>query len=75
MLQADLVVTGPGGALDALVAEKVEVPLSGMVDALVHHGARQSVPVAILVVVRWEEPAEIERKVKEIFSSKLYLVW
>ena len=50
--------TGPAGALDALVAEEVEVPLSGMVDALVHHGPRQSVPVAVLVVVRWEEPAE-----------------
>ena len=50
--------TGPAGTLDALVAEEVEVALSGMVDALVHHGPRQSVPVAVLVVVRWEEPAE-----------------
>ena len=67
--------TGTTGSLDALVAEEVEVPLSGMVDALVHHGACQSVPVAILVVVRRKEPEGIERKSKEILSSNLYLVW
>ena len=55
-----LVVTGPAGALDPLVAEQVEVALSGMVDPLVYHSPRQSVPVTILVVVCWEEPAGIE---------------
>ena len=53
----DLVVAGPGGALDALVRDQVEVPLGGMVDALVHHGAGQSVPVLVFVVVSREEPS------------------
>ena len=52
-----LVVTGPGGALDALVRDQVEVPLGGMVDALVHHGAGQCVPVLVFVVVSREEPS------------------
>ena len=68
--------TGTAGSLDALVAEEVEVPLSGMVDALVHHGPRQSVPVAVLVVVRWEEPAEKYNvmKIRRFYQAN-YLVW
>ena len=53
--------TQPAGALDSLVAEKIEVALSGMVDPLVHHSPSQSVPVAILVVVRRKEPAGKEK--------------
>ena len=52
----DLVVAGPGGALDALVRDQVEVTLGGMVDALVHHGAGQDVPVLVLVLVVGKEP-------------------
>ena len=52
----DLVVAGPGGALDGLVRDQVEVTLGGMVDPLVHHGAGQDVPVLVLVLVVWEEP-------------------
>ena len=62
--------TRPAGALDSLVAEKIEVALSGMVDPLVHHSPGQSVAVAILVVVRWEEPAGIEREIERHFTSK-----
>ena len=52
----DLVVAGPGGAPDALVRDQVEIPLGGMVDALVHHGPGQSVPILVFVVVSREEP-------------------
>ena len=52
----DLVVAGPGGALDGLVRDQVEVTLGGMVDALVHHGAGQDVPVLVLVLVVGKEP-------------------
>ena len=76
-MRTDLVVTGPAGALDALVAEEVEVALSGMVDALVHHGASQSVPVAVLVVVCGEESTEKYKIEIRRFSPAdwLYLVW
>ena len=53
----DLVVTGPGGALDPLVRHQVEIPLGGMVDALVHHSPGQSVPVLVFVVVSREKPS------------------
>ena len=53
----DVVVAGPGGALDALVRDQVEVTLGGMVDALVHHGPGQSVPILVFVVVSREEPS------------------
>ena len=36
--------------------EQVEVALSGVVNALVHHGACQCVSILVLVVVQWEEP-------------------
>ena len=36
--------------------EQVEVALSGVVDALVHHGSCQGVTILVLVVVQWEEP-------------------
>ena len=52
----DLVVAGPGGALDALVRDQVEVTLGGMVDALVHHSASKDVPVLVLVLVVGKEP-------------------
>jgi len=54
-----LVVAGSAGALDALVTQQVEVALGGMVDALVHHGPGQSVPVPVLVVVRGEKPGVV----------------
>ena len=66
-----LVVTGPAGALDALVAQQVEISLQdkdnqedkpslgiylrGMVDPLVHHSPGQGVPIAILVIVSREK--------------------
>ena len=52
----DLVVAGPARPLDALVAQEVEVPFGGVVDALVHHGACQGIAILVLVVVQWEEP-------------------
>ena len=61
--------------LNALVTQEIKVPLSGMVDALVHHGPRQSVPVAVLVVVSWEEPAEKYSVKIRRFSPANYLVW
>ena len=51
-----LVVAGSACPLDPFVAEEVEVALGGVVDALVHHGPRQSVPVPILVVISGEKP-------------------
>ena len=36
----DLVVAGPARPLDALVAQEVEVPFGGVVDALVYHSPR-----------------------------------
>ena len=36
--------------------EQVEVALSGVVDALVHHGACQGVSILVLVIVQREEP-------------------
>ena len=52
-----LVVTGPGGALDPLVRDQVEITLGGMVDPLVHHSPGQSVPVLVFVVVSGEKPS------------------
>ena len=49
--------TRSGGALNPLVRHQVEIPLSGMVDALVHHGPGQSVPVLVFVVVSGEKPS------------------
>ena len=74
MSKSDLVVTRPAGSLDALVTEEVEISLSGVVDPLVHYGPRQSVAVAILVVVRREKPAGIESKSRD-FVQQTYLVW
>ena len=53
----DLVVAGPRGALDALMRHQVEIPLGGMVDALVHHSPGQSVPILVFVVVSREKPS------------------
>ena len=52
----DLVVTGPGGALDALVRHQVEITLGGMVDALVDDSSSQDVTVPVLVLILGEEP-------------------
>ena len=52
-----LVVAGPGGALDPLVRDQVEITLGGMVDPLVHHSPGQSVPVLVFVVVSGEKPS------------------
>ena len=52
----DVVVAGPGGALDPLVGHQVEVALGGVVDALVYHGACQCVSILVFVVVQREEP-------------------
>ena len=60
--------TRPAGALDSLVAEKVEISLGGMVDPLVHHGPRQGIPVPVLVVVRWEKPGKYKIKSKDSFK-------
>ena len=47
----------PGSALDPLVRDEVEVALGGVVDALVHYGAGQHVPVPlVLVPILGEEP-------------------
>ena len=61
-----MVVTGTTGALkcqviksiifsvfhlNALVTQEIKVPLSGMVDALVHNSASQGVPVLVVFVV------------------------
>ena len=54
----DLVVAGSASPLDPLVAEEVEVALGRMVDALVHHGPRQSVAVPVLVVIGGEKPGD-----------------
>ena len=55
-----LVVTRSAGALDALVAQQVEISLSGMVDPLVHHRSCQSVPIPVLIIIRWEEPEQMK---------------
>ena len=49
--------------------EQVEVALSGVVYALVHHGARQGVSILVFVVVQREEPEG-----NSVVSSKLYIV-
>ena len=36
--------------------EQVEVALSGVVDALVHHGSCQGVSILVFVIVQREEP-------------------
>ena len=51
----DVVVAGPGGALDPLVGHQVEVALGGVVDALVDHRAGESVTVLVFVLVGWKE--------------------
>ena len=46
--------TGSGraaGPLDTLVTHQVEVTLCGVVDPLVHHGARQGIAAPVLVCV------------------------
>ena len=78
-----LIVAGPARPLDPLVAEEVEVSLGGVVDALVHHGPRQSVPVPILVIISREKPGEDYKMLKkrrkkwELNAGKytVYLVW
>ena len=40
----------PRGSLNPLVGHQVEVPLRGMIDALVHHGSRQNVAVLKVLV-------------------------
>ena len=49
--------------------QQVEVALSRVVDALVHHGSCQGVSILILVVVQWEEP-----EWNSTISSKIYNV-
>ena len=49
--------------------EQVEVALSGVVDALVHHGSCQGVSILVFVVVQREEPEG-----NSMVSSKLYIV-
>ena len=49
--------------------EQVEVALSGVVDALVHHGSCQGVSILVLVVVQREEP-----EWNSTVSSRLYNV-
>ena len=49
--------------------EQVEVALSGVVDALVHHGACQGVSILVLVVVQREEP-----EWNSTIGSKIYRV-
>ena len=56
VIPVDLVVAGPACPLDPLVAEEVEVSLGRVVDALVHHGPRQSVPIPIFVIISREKP-------------------
>ena len=56
----DVVVAGPGGALDPLVGHQVEVALGGVVDALVDHRAGESVTVLVFVVVGWKESGRKE---------------
>ena len=53
----DVVVAGPGGALDALVAAQVEVELGGVGDPDVHRGPRRDVPglTRLLLLVRAEQ--------------------
>ena len=58
----DVVVAGPGGALDPLVGHQVEVALGGVVDALVDHRAGESVTVLVFVVVGWKESRRKEYK-------------
>ena len=48
--------------------QQVEVALSRVVDALVHHGSCQCVSILILVVVQWEEP-----EWNYTISSKIYV--
>ena len=62
---------GPGGPLDPLVRDEVEVSLSGMVDPLVHHSPRQGVPVPVLVVVRWEKPENYKVKLRDFIKQTL----
>ena len=57
VIPKDVVVTGPGGALDPLVGHQVEVALCGMVDALVNDSAGKSIAVLVLIVVSREESA------------------
>ena len=49
--------------------EQVKVALSGMVDALIHHSARQCVSILVLVVVQREEP-----EWNSTIGSKIYRV-
>ena len=53
-----MVVSGSGGALDALVRAQVEVKLGGMGDAHIHGGPGGDVPAlaALLLLVSAEEP-------------------
>ena len=50
-----LVVAGPPGALDAHKAQKVEVNLGWVIDAMVHHSASQR--IAVVGLVHGEESA------------------
>ena len=49
---------GPGGSLDPLVRDEVEISLCRMVDPLVYHCPGQSVPVLVFVVVGREKPSQ-----------------
>ena len=49
--------------------EQVEVALSGVVDALVHHGSCQCVTILVLIVVQWKEPAPVARTLKNNLSQ------
>ena len=57
----DVVVAGPGGALDSLVGHQVEVSLRGVVYPLVDDSAGQGIPVLVLVGVCREESKSLIR--------------
>ena len=69
-----LVVARPAGPLDTLVRQKVEVPLSRVVDTLVHHGASQGVAIPVLVIVGGEKPEIIGFRVTKIIDNISNLV-
>ena len=46
-----LVMAGPAGPLNTLVAQEVEVSLCGMVDTLVHQSTSQGIAFPVLVLV------------------------
>ena len=61
VIPEDVIVAGPGGALDSLVGHQVEVSLCGVVYPLVDDSAGQGIPVLVLVGVCREESESLMR--------------